>query len=86
MTQANLTRAGHTLYIDEVTVPYVGTPGSPGDWVWWVNDPTSTMVLPQKVLCFGALTDSDKYKAYSEAEYRLRGKVEVLEFDQLDWS
>jgi hypothetical protein len=44
------------------------------------------MVLPQQVLCFRELTDADKYRAHSEAEHRLRGKAEVLEFDQLIWS
>jgi hypothetical protein len=86
-SQAKLTKVGHTLCIGQVAIPQANQPGSSFQWVWWVRDPSGAMVGEQHMLCYDPLDDLKIYKAYSEAVYRLGGKVqEIIEFDELEWS
>jgi hypothetical protein len=85
MTQAKLTKAGHTLCVGQVVIPQANQPGNPGQWIWWVRDPSGDMVGEKHALCY-ELDDSELRKAHSEALHRLGSKVEgIIEFDELDW-
>jgi hypothetical protein len=86
-SQAKLTKVGHTLCIGQVAIPQANQPGNSFQWVWWIRDPTGAMVGEKHTLCYDLLDDLEIYKAYSEAVYRLSGKVqEIIEFDELEWS
>ena len=86
-SQARLTKAGHMLCIGKVTVPQLGEPQNLAQWIWWVLDPTGTIVGEKHTLCYD-LDDSELRKAHLAAAHQVQlGKVDrIIEFDELDWS